>query len=61
VFGLEADGTLRFHPATDLDAPAVSAVQRRIRGRVRRIAVRHGALTAEVAADFARWGHGGGF
>jgi len=61
VFSLDADGTLRFHPATDLDAPAVSAVQRRIRSRVLRTAVRHGALTAEVAADLARWGHGGGF
>jgi len=28
---------------------------------VLRAAVRHGALTPEVAADLARWNHGGGF
>ena len=39
----------------------LGAVQRRVRSRVLRTAVRHGALTAEVAADLARWGHGGGF
>jgi hypothetical protein len=39
----------------------VSAVQRRIRTRVLRIAVRHGALTPQVAAALARWGHGGEF
>jgi hypothetical protein len=39
----------------------VSAVQRRIRTRVLRIAVRHGALTPQVAAALARWGHCGGF
>ena len=39
VFSLDADDTLRFHPAADLDAAAVSAVQRRIRSRVLRIAV----------------------
>jgi len=61
LFSIDAHGTLRFHPATDLDAPAVSAVQRRIRSRVLRIALRHGALTPEVAADLAHWGHGGGF
>ena len=61
VFTLDADGTLRFHPVTDLEAPAVSVVQRRIRSRVLRIAVRHGALTPEVANDLAGWGHGGGF
>jgi hypothetical protein len=61
VFSLAADGTLHFHPAVDLDAAAVSAVQRRIRARVLRIAVRHGALTAEVAADLGRRDHGGGF
>jgi hypothetical protein len=61
LFGLDAHGTLRFHPAADLDAAAVSAVQRRIRSRVLRLAVRHGAFTPEVAADLARWGHGGGF
>ena len=39
----------------------VSAVQQRIRNKVLRAAVRHGTLTPEVAADLARWGHGGGF
>ena len=57
VFSLDAAGTLRFHPAADLSAAALSAVQRRIRSRVLRIAVRYGALTPEVA----RWDHGGGF
>ncbi len=33
----------------------------RVRRSVLRLAVRHGALTPEVAADLARWGHGGGF
>jgi hypothetical protein len=33
----------------------------RVRRSVLRRAVRHGALTPEVAADLARWGHGGGF
>lgn len=61
LFSLDAGGTLRFHPATDLDAPAVSAVQQRIRMRVLRTAVRHRALTPAVAADLARWDHGGGF
>ena len=51
----------RFHTAADLDAAALSTVQRRIRSRVLRLAVRHGVLTPEVAADLARWGHGGGF
>jgi len=61
VFSVGPDGTLRFHPAADFDSAAVSAVQRRIRSRVLRIAVRYGALTPAVAADLARWGHGGGF
>jgi len=61
VFSAGPDGTLHFHPATDLDAATVGAVQRRIRCRVLRIAVHHGALTAEAASDLARWGHGGGF
>ena len=61
VFSLEPAGTLQFYTAADLDAAALSAVQRRIRVRVLRLAVRHGALTPEVAADRARWGHGGGF
>jgi hypothetical protein len=61
VFALDVDGALHFHPAADLAAVAVSAVQRRIRTRVLRIAVHHHALTPEVAADLARWGHGGGF
>jgi hypothetical protein len=52
---------LHFHTAADLDAAALSALQRRIRSGVLRLAVRHGALTPEVAADLARWGHGGGF
>jgi hypothetical protein len=54
-------GTLHFHPAVDLAEATISAVQRRIRSRVLRLAVRHGALTPDVAADLARWGHGGGF
>ena len=54
-------GTLHFHPAVDLDAAALSAVQRRIRVRVLRLAVRHGVFTPDVAAALARWGHGGGF
>jgi hypothetical protein len=49
------------HPAADLDALAASALQRWIRSWVLRIAVRHGAPTAEVAADLDCWGHGGGF
>ena len=61
MFSLDAAGTLRCHPATDLAEAATGTVQRRIRSRVLRIAVRHGALTPEVAADLARWGHGGGF
>ena len=61
MFSVDAAGSLRFHPAADLDAAVVSAVQRRIRTRVLRIAVRQGALTPDVAADLARWGHGGGF
>jgi hypothetical protein len=61
VFSLDTGGTLRFHPAADFDAAATGTVQRRIRSRVLRAAVRHGALTPEVAADLARWGHGGGF
>jgi hypothetical protein len=61
VFSVGPDGTLRFHRAADFDAAAVSAVERRIRSRVLRIAVRYGALTPEVAADLARWSHGGGF
>jgi hypothetical protein len=61
VFSVDAAGSLRFHPAVDLDAAAVSAVQRRIRTRVLRIAVRQDTLTPDVASDLARWGHGGGF
>jgi hypothetical protein len=44
-----------------LYAHTVGAVQRRIRSRVLRIAVHHGALTDEAASDLARWSHGGGF
>ncbi|MCC6473622.1 MAG: transposase [Burkholderiales bacterium] len=61
VFSLDAAGALRFHPTVDLDPAAISAVQQRIRSRVLRIAVRPGALTPQVAAELARWGHGGGF
>jgi len=61
VFGLDADGALRFYPAADLDQSAVGTVQHRIRTRVLRVAMRHGALTPEVAADLSRWGHSGGF
>jgi hypothetical protein len=61
MFSVDAAGSLHFHPRANLDAAALSAVQRRIRSRVMRLAVRHGALTPEVAADLARWGHGGGF
>ena len=60
VFSIAPDGTLRFHSATDLDAAAVSAVQRRMRSRVLRLAVRRGSFTPEVAADLARWYHGAG-
>ena len=56
-----AHGTLRFHAAAELNAATLSAVQSRIRIRVLRIAVRHGVLTPDVAAELARWGHGGGF
>jgi hypothetical protein len=41
VFSLDAAGTLRFHPAADLDDAALRAVQRRIRIRVLRIAVHY--------------------
>jgi len=34
MFSLAADGTLRFHPAVDLDAAAICAVQQQIRSRV---------------------------
>ncbi len=51
VFSLDPHGTLRFHPAVDLGETTISAVQRRIRRRVLRIAVRYGALIPEVAAD----------
>ncbi|HEX9771986.1 MAG TPA: transposase zinc-binding domain-containing protein, partial [Steroidobacteraceae bacterium] len=61
VFALDAEGALRCYPAADLESYAVGAVQRRLRTRVLRTAVRHGALTPAVAADLARWGHGGGF
>ena len=61
MFNLAADGTLRFHPTADFTETVVSAVQRRIRSRVLRLAVRQGALTLGVAVDLARWGHGGGF
>jgi hypothetical protein len=61
VFSLNPAGTLHFHTAAELDAAALSAVQRRIRRRVLRIAVRYGSLTPDVASDLARWGHGGGF
>lgn len=61
VFSLDPVGTLHFHPAVDLAAAALSAVQRRIRVRVLRLAVRHGVFTPDVAAALARWGHGGGF
>ncbi|MBM5812943.1 MAG: transposase [Gammaproteobacteria bacterium] len=61
MFSVDAAGPLRFHPTADVTEALVSAVQRRIRSRVLRLAVRHGALTPEVAADLARWGHGGGF
>ena len=61
VFSLDAAGTLRFYAAADRADTAVDAVQRRIRSRVLRIAVRYGALTPEVANDLARWSHGGGF
>jgi hypothetical protein len=61
VFSLDAAGTLRFNPAVDLSAAALRAVQRRIRHRVLRIAVRYGALTPNVAPELARWDHGGGF
>jgi hypothetical protein len=52
---------LHFHTAADLDAAALSALQRRIRSRVLRLAVRHGALRPEVAAELDHWGHSGGF
>jgi len=31
VFGVEADGTLRFYPVADYAEAAISAMQRRIR------------------------------
>jgi hypothetical protein len=57
VFSLDPVGTLHFHPAVDLDAAALSAVQRRIRVRVLRLAVRHDVFTPDVAAGNAvfRW------
>lgn len=56
----EAGGVLRFHPA-HVEEADVQAVQRVIRSRVLRAAVRHGALTAEVAEELSHWAHGGGF
>jgi len=50
VFSLAADSTLRFHGADALDAGSLAAVQRRIRSRVLRRAVRYGALTPDLAA-----------
>jgi hypothetical protein len=61
VFGLDPHGTLRFHPVVDLQAAAVSAVQRRIRSRVLHSFLLHGTLTGEVAADIAHCDHCGGF
>jgi hypothetical protein len=54
------DGVLRFHPAALREAD-FQAVQGRIRTRVLRAAVRHGALTEEAAEDLRHWAHGGGF
>ena len=39
---------------------AFHAIQRSIRTRVLRAAVRHGALTPEVATNLGHWAHGGG-
>jgi hypothetical protein len=54
------DGVLRFHPAALSDAD-FQAVQRSLRTRCLRAAVRHGALTQEAAEDLSHWAHGGGF
>jgi hypothetical protein len=54
------EGVLRFHPAT-LSDEDFQAVQRSVRTRCLRAAVRHGALTEEAAEDLSHWAHGGGF
>jgi hypothetical protein len=56
----QTDGELRFHAAQLTDAD-LQAIQRQIRTRALRAAVRQGALTPEAAEDLGHWAHGGGF
>ena len=56
----ETDGVVHFREA-QLSDQDFQAVQRAIRRRVLRAAVRYGALTREAAQDLSHWAHGGGF
>ena len=56
----EVGGVLRFHEAQPSEQD-FQVIQRVIRRRVLRAAVRHGALTADAAENLSHWAHGGGF
>ena len=51
MFSLEPAGTLQFHTAADLDAAALSAVQRRIRSRLLRYCARPAFASERLAWD----------
>jgi hypothetical protein len=61
VFDAAAAGGVIFRAATGVGAPAIAAVQQRVRRQLLRLFVRRGLLPADDARAMAQWQHGGGF
>ena len=61
VFESAPAGGVVLHPATGIDAPAIAAVQAKVRRRLLASFVRRGLLESDAARDMAQWQHGGGF
>lgn len=61
VLDADAEGAVVFHPASELDAPAIGEVQVAVRRRLLRAVEQRGLLSPEDTRIMAAWEHGGGF
>ncbi len=61
VFASTPAGGVVFHAATGIDAPAIAAVQAKVRRGLLQSFVRRGLLESDDAHNMAQWAHDGGF
>ncbi len=61
VFASTPAGGVVFHAATGIDAPAIAAVQAKVRRGLLQSFVRRGLLESDDAHNMVQWAHDGGF